>query len=245
MQIIIYWENFKKKLVNFSHIPKFKILGCDKTTPLKGISPRDSQSRKESKSRNDQNGIWVDEVCSIHWGILSFFNNHLVDSSSSKILLSSHENRVGTSIGRWVGWRHPIEVWSQFGARMSIVVLFFVVETSPLNWILRDVWSCMQPLHVLIPSSRILKITGVLEHLALQSCIALFCWMGPLLELLLDSRHCRVDLAVGSWRGYHCHIRAVLLIGTDISKVILFSIVVALLVGRSSCHILVALGWGR
>jgi hypothetical protein len=36
-------------------------------------------------------------------GILSFFNNHLVDSSSSKILLSSHENRVGTSIRRWVG----------------------------------------------------------------------------------------------------------------------------------------------
>jgi hypothetical protein len=188
--------------VNFSHIPKFRILGCDKTTPLKGISPQDSQSRKECRSRNDQNGIWVDDECSIHWGILSFFNNHLVDSSSSKVLPSSHENRVDTSIGRWVGWRHPIGVWLQFGVHMSILVLFSIVETSPLNWILRGVWCCMQHLHVLVPSSRSLKIAGMLEHLVLWSCIALFfSWMGPLLELLLDSRHCRIDLAVGSWRG--------------------------------------------
>jgi hypothetical protein len=39
--------------------------------------------------------------------------------------------------------------------------------------------------------------------------------------------------------------RGVSLIGTDISKVTLLSIVVALLVGQSSCHILVALSWGR
>jgi hypothetical protein len=185
--------------------------------PLKGISPWDSQSRKESRSRNDQNGIWVDEECSIHWGILSFFNNHLVDSSFSKVLPSSHGNRVGTSIGRWVGWRHPIGVWLQFGAHMSIVALFSIVETSLLNWILHSVWSCLHHLHVLVPNSRSLKIASVLEHLALWSYITLFFgWMGPLLELLLDSRHCRVVLAIGSWRGYHCHIRAVSLIGTNI-----------------------------
>jgi hypothetical protein len=57
----------------------------------------------------------------------------------------------------------------------------------------------MQHLHVLVPSSRGLKIAGVLEHLALWSCIALFFgWMGPLLELLQDSRNYRVDMAVGS-----------------------------------------------
>jgi hypothetical protein len=178
--------------------------------PVKGISPQDSQSKKESRSRNDRNGIWVDEECSIHWGILSSFNNYLVDSSSSKVLLSSHENRVGTSIGRWVGWRHPIGVWSQFGAHVSIVALFSAVETSLLNWILCGVWSCLHHLHVLVASSRILKIAGVFDHLVLQSCIALFfSWMGPLLELLLDNKYCRVDLAVGSWRDYHCHIRAV------------------------------------
>jgi hypothetical protein len=81
---------------------------------------------------------------------------------------------------------------------MSIVVLFSIVETSPLNWILHGVWNCLQHLHVLVPSSRSLKIADVLEHLALQSYIALFYWMGPLLELLVDSRHCRVDLMVGS-----------------------------------------------
>jgi hypothetical protein len=52
---------------------------------------------------------------------------------------------------------------------------------------------------VLVASSRSLKIAGVLDHLVMWSCIALFfSWMGPLLELLLDSRHGRVDLAVGS-----------------------------------------------
>jgi hypothetical protein len=229
--------------VNFSYILKIEILGCDKTTPLKGILPWDSQSKKESRSRNDQNGIWVDDECSIHWGILSFFNNHLVDSSSSKVLPSSHENIVDTSIGRWVGWRHPIRVWSQFGAHMSIVVLLSVVETSPLNWILSGVCSCMQPLPILVPSNRSLKIARGLDHLVLRSFIALFFgWMEPLLELLLDSRHCRVDLAVRNWRGYRCLIRAVLRIGTNVSKVTLLSIVVALLVDWSSCHILVALG---
>jgi hypothetical protein len=80
---------------------------------------------------------------------------------------------------------------------MSIVALFSVVETSPLNWILHGVWSCLQHLHILVASSRSLMIAGVLEHLALQSCIALF-FSWPLLELPLDSRHSRVDLAVGS-----------------------------------------------
>jgi hypothetical protein len=82
---------------------------------------------------------------------------------------------------------------------MSIVAHFSAVETSLLNWILRGVWSCLQHLHVLAASSRSLKIAHGLDHLVLRSCIALFFgWMGPLLELLLDSRHSRVDLAVGS-----------------------------------------------
>jgi hypothetical protein len=44
-----------------------------------------------------------------------------------------------------------------------------------------------------------LEIACGLDQLVLRSSIALFCgWMGPLLELQLDSRHGRVDLAVGS-----------------------------------------------
>jgi hypothetical protein len=66
-------------------------------------------------------------------GILSFYHSHLVDSSSSKVLCGSHRNRVGTSIGRWVGCRHPIGVRSLFGAHMSIVALLSTVETSPLT----------------------------------------------------------------------------------------------------------------
>jgi hypothetical protein len=39
--------------MNFSHIPKFEILGCDKTTPLKGnLAPRFSEQKgKEIKER--------------------------------------------------------------------------------------------------------------------------------------------------------------------------------------------------
>jgi hypothetical protein len=60
-------------------------------------------------------------------------------------------------------------------------------------------WSCLWHLRVLVPSSRSQKIVGVLEHLVLRSYIALFFgWMGPLLELLLDSRHGRVDLVIAS-----------------------------------------------
>jgi hypothetical protein len=139
---------------------------------------------------------------------------------------------------RWVGWRHPIAVWSRFGAHMSIVALLSTVETSLLSWIHCGVWSCLQPLHVLVANNRGLKIAGVLGHLALQSCIALFDWMGPLQELLLDSIHSRVDLVVGSWGGYHCHIRAVSWIGIDVSKMTLLSTVVALPIWWGLCGIL-------
>jgi hypothetical protein len=53
-------------LVNFSHIPKFENLGHDKTTPLTGISPRDSkeQKRKQGKGQLKWNGF--DERCIRH-----------------------------------------------------------------------------------------------------------------------------------------------------------------------------------
>jgi hypothetical protein len=44
---------FKKKLVNFSHIPKFEILGCDKTTPLnRNLALRFLGAEKEKIARN-------------------------------------------------------------------------------------------------------------------------------------------------------------------------------------------------
>jgi hypothetical protein len=103
--------------------------------------------------------MWVDEECSIHWGILSFFNNHLVDSSSSKVLPSSHENRVDTSIGKmtnlsiiesWHGhfdwcrtsfvigcclcWRWKRRIWTWIGARISKVSLFFIIVAFLVRW---------------------------------------------------------------------------------------------------------------
>jgi hypothetical protein len=87
--------------VNFSHIRKFGILGCDKTTPLIGISPRDSkeQKRKECKERLGRNGI--DERCTRHhgWGVLSFLDSPLVHSSLSIVLLSLSWSRASI-----VGW---------------------------------------------------------------------------------------------------------------------------------------------
>jgi hypothetical protein len=119
-------------------------------------------------SRDGYNRIRVCEECTGHCGVLSFCHSYLVDSSSSKVLLVSHENRVGTSIGEWVGCQH------QIGARMSIVALLSTVETLLFSWILQGVWSCLQPLHVVVFSSRSLKFAGVLDDLALWSCIALF-----------------------------------------------------------------------
>jgi SET domain-containing protein len=82
--------------VNFSYIQKFKILGCDKTTPLTGISLRDSkeQKTKECKEWLVQNGI--DERCNMHhgWGILSFLHSYLFPHSSSIILLSLGRGRA-------------------------------------------------------------------------------------------------------------------------------------------------------
>jgi hypothetical protein len=92
---------------------------------------------------------------------------------------------------------------------MSIVILFSAVETSLLNWTLCGVWSCMQHLHVLVPSSRSLKIVDVFDHSALWSCIALFFgWMDPLLELLLDmvelTWQLGVDVATVVTSGWYC-----------------------------------------
>jgi hypothetical protein len=88
--------------VNFSHIPKFEILGCDKTTPLTGISPRDSkeQKRKDSKEQSGENRI--DERYTMHhgWGVLSFLHNHLIHSSLSIVLL-----RLGWGRASIVVWR--------------------------------------------------------------------------------------------------------------------------------------------
>jgi hypothetical protein len=147
--------------VNFSHIPKFKILGCDKTTPLKGISPQDCQSRKEMWSRNGQNGIWIDEGCTIHLGVLSFCHSHLVDSSSGKVLPGSHGNRVGIMVKCWNrclcwGW-----LLTSVEALISIMALLSTFETScgflsrrwlssgwsPLNTLTPSVWSYLWSLH--------------------------------------------------------------------------------------------------
>jgi hypothetical protein len=38
--------------LNFSHILKYEILWRDKTTPLTGISSRDSQEQKRKKAAN-------------------------------------------------------------------------------------------------------------------------------------------------------------------------------------------------
>jgi hypothetical protein len=37
--------------MNFSHIPKFEILGCDKTTHLTRISPQGSKEQKRNDSK--------------------------------------------------------------------------------------------------------------------------------------------------------------------------------------------------
>jgi hypothetical protein len=57
---------------------------------------------------------------------------------------------------------------------------------SPLNTLIPSVWSCLRTLHGLDTSNRSLEHIGLLDHLALWSCIALPHWLGPLLKLQLS-----------------------------------------------------------
>jgi hypothetical protein len=82
--------------MNFSHIAKFEILGCDKTTHLTGISPQDSKEQKRNDSKEQLRRNRIDERCTMHhgWGILSFLRSHLIHHSSSIVLLSLGHDRA-------------------------------------------------------------------------------------------------------------------------------------------------------
>jgi hypothetical protein len=74
--------------VYFSHILKFGILGCNKTTPLIGISPKILKSGKEKIANELFGRNQIDERCIRHhgWGVLRFLHTHLVYTSSSIVL---------------------------------------------------------------------------------------------------------------------------------------------------------------
>jgi hypothetical protein len=90
-------------------------------------------------------------------------------------------------------------------------------------------------MHALVTSSRSLKIIGVLDHLVLRSCIALLCWMWPLLELLLDNGCGRVDLVVGSQIHYRCRSKKLTCIMAFKGKVTSLSIVSHVLLVGADC----------
>jgi hypothetical protein len=87
--------------VNFSHSPKFKILGCDKTTPLnKNLASRFLGAEKQ-RSQGSVERNRIDERCIRHhyWGVLSFLHCHLVHSSLSIVPLCLGRGRASLRFG--------------------------------------------------------------------------------------------------------------------------------------------------
>jgi hypothetical protein len=89
----------------------------------------------------------------------------MVDSPMTIVLLSSNRNRVGsTSRGRCSS-SSLIGTGARIGASVGVMSLVSIVvaPTISLQWVV----GILGPLNTLIPSSRSLKIVGVLNHLTL------------------------------------------------------------------------------
>jgi hypothetical protein len=89
----------------------------------------------------------------------------MVDSPMTIVLLSSNRNRVGsTSRGRCSS-SSLIGMGARIGASVGVMSLVSIVvaPTISLQWVV----GILGPLNTLIPSSRSLKIVGVLNHLTL------------------------------------------------------------------------------
>jgi hypothetical protein len=155
--------------VNFSHNPKFEILGCDKTTPLTEILPQDSKEkrRKESMKRLRQNRI--DARCTrLHgWGVLSFLYSHLIHPSLSIILLSLGQGRDPIAVWQcshslsWGGWSTSI------GTLEGKVTWLSIIETSLAYFHGCCTSTSWGPLHILILNVWGLKEVATWNHLSL------------------------------------------------------------------------------
>jgi hypothetical protein len=108
----------------------------------------------------------------------------MIDSPSSVVLLGSNRNRV-SSMGRGrCSYSGLIGMSARIGASVGVMSLFttIVAPTISLLWVLGS----LVPLNTLIPSSRSLKIVGVLNYLMMQGRESLSSCLRPWLKLRLS-----------------------------------------------------------
>jgi hypothetical protein len=108
----------------------------------------------------------------------------MIDSPTGIVLLGSNRNRVGsTSRGRCSS-SSLISTGARIGASVGVMSLPSTVVAPTIS--LLRVMGSLGPLNTLIPSSRSLKIIGVLNHLTMWGRGSLSSWLWPWLKLWLS-----------------------------------------------------------
>jgi hypothetical protein len=109
----------------------------------------------------------------------------MIDSPSGVVLLGSNKNRVGsTGRGRY-SYSGLIGMSASIGASVGVISLFTTIVVLTMS--LLRVLGSLGPLNTLIPSSRSLKIVGVLNHLKLWGRESLSSCLRPWLKLRLSN----------------------------------------------------------
>jgi hypothetical protein len=87
----------------------------------------------------------------------------MIDSPMGVVLLGSNRNRVGSTGRGKCSYSGLISTSARIGASVGVMFLFttFVAPTIILLWVLGSLGA----LNTLTPSSRCLKIVGVLNHM--------------------------------------------------------------------------------
>jgi hypothetical protein len=115
---------------------------------------------------------------------LRFFHGHIIDSSSSIVLLGSNRNIVGSTGRGRCSYSGLIGTSALIGASVGVMFLFTTIVAPTIS--LLRVLGSLGPLNTLIPSSRSLEIVQALNHLMLQGRESLSSFLRPWLKLRLS-----------------------------------------------------------
>jgi hypothetical protein len=97
---------------------------------------------------------------------LCFFHNHIIDSSTSVVLLGSNRNIIG-SMGRGrCSYSRLTDTSARIGASIGVISLFTIVIAPTISFL--QVLGSLGSLNTLIPSSRSLEVVRELNHLMLR-----------------------------------------------------------------------------
>jgi hypothetical protein len=196
--------------VIFSHIPKFEILGCDKTTSLnRNLVPKFSETKKK-RMQITVKTEWNWLRCTGHhgWDVLSFLYRHLIHPSLSVVLVGLGQGWTSIA-GWWWCWssfRCQRRTWTWVGAWFSEMALLSTIIAFLARWVLGRSMVSRGPWSTLIPSVWSLKEVGAWNHLPLWGNKSLLSRLRHRLRTLSDgaedrSSRWRIDIDAGPGVG--------------------------------------------